>query len=68
MKTKEVDMCVIEQTKTTTTVRMSNRRWNRLMNLDKAYRLAQTIVHSLQQIEDAPALSKDEAIATLRAL
>jgi hypothetical protein len=47
---------------------MSNRRWNRLMNLDKAYRLAQTIAHSMQQIETASVMSKDEAIATLRAI
>ena len=61
-------MCVLERTATTTTVRMSNRRWNRLMSLDKAYHLAQTIKHSMQQLESAPAVSAEEAIATLRAL
>ena len=61
-------MCVIEQTATTTTVRMSNRRWSRLMSLEKAYRLARTIKHSMQQVESAPAVSKEEAIATLHAV
>jgi hypothetical protein len=51
-----------------TTVRLSNRKWARLMELDKTYRLARTIKRSMQQVENAPAMSADEAIATLRAL
>ncbi len=61
-------MCVLEQTPTMTTVRLSNRKWARLMELDKTYRLARAIKHSMLQIEEAPAMSADEAIATLRAL
>jgi len=61
-------MCVLEQTATMTTVRLSNRKWARLMELDKAYRLAQTIRRSMQQVESAPSMSVDDAIATLRAL
>ena len=61
-------MCVLEQTATMTTVRLSNRRWAHLMELDKAYRLAQTIKRSMQQVEYAPAMSADEAITELRAL
>ena len=61
-------MCVLERTETMTTVRLSNRRWERLMKLDKVYRLAQTINRSMQQVEYAPAMSADEAIAELRAL
>ena len=61
-------MCVLEQTATMTTVRLSNRRWAHLMELDKAYRLAQTIKRGMQQVEYAPAMSADEAIAELRAL
>ena len=61
-------MCVIEQTATTTTVRLSKRRWAHLMELDKIYRLARTIKRSMQQVEYAPAMSADEAIAALRAL
>lgn len=61
-------MCVLEQTATMTTVRLSNRRWARLMELDKVYRLAQKIKRSMQQVEYAPAMSAEEAIAALRAL
>lgn len=61
-------MCVLEQTATTTTVRLSNRRWARLQELDKAYRLAQTIKRSMKQVESASSMSVDEAIETLRAL
>ena len=61
-------MCVLEQTPTMTTVRLSNRRWAHLMELDKTYRLAQTIKRGMQQVEYAPAMSADEAIAALRAL
>ena len=65
---KDQSMCVLERTDTMTTVRMSNRRWARLMDLDKTYRLARTINRSMHQVESAPAMSADEAIATLRAL
>lgn len=51
-----------------TTVRLSNRKWAHLMELDKAYRLAQTIKRSMNQVESAPIMSVEEAIATLRAL
>ena len=61
-------MCVLEQTATMTTVRLSNRRWAHLLELDKTYRLAQTIKRSMQQVESAPRMSVDDAIATLRAL
>ena len=61
-------MCVLEQTATMTTVRMSNRRWAHLMELDKAYRLAQTIKRAMKQVESAPAMNTEEAISALRAL
>ena len=68
LKERAKSMCVIEQTATTTTVRLSKRRWAHLMELDKIYRLARTIKRSMQQVEYAPAMSADEAIAALRAL
>ena len=61
-------MCVLERTATTTTVRLSNRKWDRMQELDRTYRLAQTIKRSMKQVEDAPAMSMEEAIQTLRAL
>ena len=61
-------MCVLEQTPTMTTVRLSNRKWARLLELDKTYRLARIINRSMKQVENAPAMSADEAMAALRAL
>jgi hypothetical protein len=61
-------MCVLEQTSTMTTVRLSNRKWARLMELDKTYRLARTIHRGMQQVEYAPAMTADEAITALRSL
>ena len=61
-------MCVLERTATTTTVRLSNRKWDRMQELDRTYRLAQTIKRSMKQVEDSPAMSMAEAIETLRAL
>ncbi|MBQ6977667.1 MAG: hypothetical protein IJQ18_03425 [Paludibacteraceae bacterium] len=61
-------MCVLEQTPTMITVRLSNRKWARLLELDKTYRLARIINRSMQQVENAPAMSADEAMAALRAL
>ena len=34
---------IIERTLRTVTVRMSTRRWNRLQQMEQAYKLAQTI-------------------------
>ncbi len=61
-------MCVLEQTPTMTTVRLSNRRWAHLMELDKTYRLARAIKRGMQQVEYAPAMNAEEALSTLRAL
>ena len=65
---RDKSMCVLEQTSTMTTVRLSNRKWARLMELDKTYRLARTIKRGMQQVEYAPAMTADEAITALRAL
>jgi len=61
-------MCVLERTATMTTVRLSNRRWAHLMELDKTYRLAKTIKRGMQQVEYAPVMNVEEAITSLRAL
>ena len=55
-------MCVLEKTATTTTMRLSNRRWARLQELDKAYRLALTIKRSMKQVESTPVMSVEEAL------
>ena len=61
-------MCVLEQNARSVTVRMSISRWNRILELEQAYRLARTIKRSMKQVETAPSLSAEEAIETLRAL
>jgi len=53
---------VIEQTPRSVTVRMSTRRWNRLLELEEAYKLARTIKRSMKQAEKAPSMTVDEAM------
>ncbi len=61
-------MCVLERNARSVTVRMSVSRWNRILELEQAYRLARTIKRSMKQVENAPSMSADEAIEALRAL
>ena len=53
---------IIERTPRTVTVRMSTRRWNRLQQMEHAYKLAQTIKRSMKQAETAPSMTVDEAM------
>jgi hypothetical protein len=59
---------ILEKTPRSITVRMSHRRWNRMLELEQAYKLARTIKRSMKQVEQAPSMSADEAIEALRAL
>lgn len=61
-------MCVLEQTPRTITVRMSNSRWNRLMELEHAYQVARSIVKAKKEVESAPAMSVEEALGFIDAL
>ena len=61
-------MCVLERNTRNVTVRMSVSRWNRILELEQAYRLAQAIKRSRKQVETAPSMSPEEAIEALRAL
>lgn len=47
---------------------MSVRRWNRMLRLEEAYKLARIIKRSMKQVESEPSMTPDEAIAALRAL
>ena len=47
---------------------MTPRRWERLMELERAYKLARAVKRSMKQVETAPSMSAEEALATLRAL
>ena len=47
---------------------MSLRRWNRILKLEEAYKLARIIKRSMKQVESESSMSSDDAIAALRAL
>lgn len=53
---------IIERTPRTVTVRMSTRRWNRLQQMEQAYKLAQTIKRGMKQAETEPAMTVNEAM------
>ena len=59
---------IIDRTPRTVTVRMSTRRWNRMLQLEQAYKLARIIKHSMEQVENEPSMTPQEAIEALRAL
>ena len=59
---------VIERTPRSVTVRMSTRRWNKMLELEQTYKLARTIKRSMKQVESEPSMTPDEAIEALRAL
>ena len=58
----------VERTPRTVTVRMSTRRWNRMLQLEQTYKLARIIKRSMKQVEDEPSMTPEEAIEALRAL
>ena len=53
---------ILEKTPRSVTVRMSTGRWNRILQLEHTYRMANTIRKSMHQAESAPAMSVDEAM------
>lgn len=55
-------MCVIERTTRNITVRMTNARWNRLMELEEAYRTTRAVVRAKRDCEDAQSMSINEAL------
>ena len=59
---------IVERTPWTVTVRMSTRRWNRMLQLEQTYKLARIIKRSMEQVENEPSMSPEEAIEALRAL
>ena len=50
------------------TVQMSQQRWNRILSLEQTYKLARAIKRSMDQVETAPAMSAEDAVAALRSL
>ena len=61
-------MCVLEQNTRSITVRMAPRRWNRLMELEKAYRMASAVVRAKRECETAPSMSVSEAMQFIEQL
>ena len=59
---------IIDRTPRTVTVRMSTRRWNRMLQLEQTYKLARIIKRSMEQVENEPSMTPEEAIEALRAL
>jgi len=59
---------VLERTPRSVTVRLSTRRWNKMLELEQTYKLACTIKRSMKQVESEPSMTPDEAIEALRAL
>ena len=55
-------MCVLEKNSRNITVRLTNARWNRLMELETAYRVAMAIAKAKRECETAPAMSVAEAL------
>ena len=54
-------MCILEQDTRNITVRISNTRWNRLMELENAYRIAKSIHRAKKECEKTQAMTIDEA-------
>ena len=59
---------IINRTPGRVTVSLSTRRWNRMLQLEEAYKLARTIKRSMKQVESEPAMTPEEAIEQLRDL
>ncbi|MBR1545173.1 MAG: hypothetical protein IJ633_00035 [Prevotella sp.] len=59
---------IIERTPRSITVRMSTRRWNKILELENTYKLARIINRSMKQVESEPSMTPEEAMDVLKAL
>ena len=59
---------ILERTPQRVTVSLSTRRWNRMLQLEEAYKLARIIKRSMKQIESEPSMSPEETLKQLRSL
>ena len=59
---------ILERTPQRVTVSLSTRRWNRMLQLEEAYKLARIIKRSMKQIESEPSMSPEETLNQLRSL
>ena len=65
---KKIMEAIISRTPGRVTVSMSTRRWNRMLQLEEAYKLGRIIKRSMKQVETEPSMTPEEAIEQLRAL
>ena len=61
-------MCVLERNTRNITVRMSPRRWDRFVELERAYRVANAVVRAKRECETAPSMTVAEAMQFIREL
>ena len=54
-------MCIIERNSRNITVRLSNKRWNRLMALENAYRTAHAVVKAKHECESTQPMTVEQA-------
>jgi hypothetical protein len=54
-------MCVLERNTRSVTVRLSARRWDRLVELEQAYRVANAVRRAKRECEKAPSMSVEDA-------
>jgi hypothetical protein len=61
-------MYILEQNARNITVRLTNAHWNRLMDLEAAYRTAQAIVKAKHECETASSMTVEEALSFIDTL
>lgn len=61
-------MCVIEQDSRNITVRLTQARWRRLMEMEQAYKVARAIARAEAQVQNAPSMTVAEALAHIDSL
>ena len=54
-------MCVLERNTRSITVKMSPRRWDHLVELEQAYRIANAVRRAKRECEMAPSMSVEDA-------
>ena len=55
-------MCVLERNPRSVTVRMSPSRWERFVELEKVYQVANAVRRAKRECETAPSMSVAEAM------
>lgn len=59
---------IIEQNSKSITVKLSKTRWNRLMELEQAYRIAKAVAKAKSQCETSKSMNISEALQFINSL